>query len=960
MPFLLRLFFFCLLTLPGFGGDVSFLAIDKVRGLPSNTVYDLIQDRRGFIWLATDKGLFRYDGVNFRSYANRQQNGKSLSNPMLDARGRVWFQNFTGQFFYVEGDSLHLCGKLPPTGAYYPAAIVGGHTLMSVGRQGIRRFDVGTFRLAETRMNIGKLRPFAQVNGGYYYLHDARTNRLVGTNSAGQQVSVMATADSSTFFHAVVNKTLFLIPKTDVSQLTGRYLNGRPYTLKLGRKSLIQNATVLDDRYLVLFTTAGFYLIDVRRGQTYATPQLTDKNCTAMIHDREGNYWLTTANAGLLLIPSLSVEVLGAGTSFSRLHTTAAGTLYYGTTNGEVGQVDVGRRTFTVLHKPVVANAQVLSLYHDPIGQQTLFCTDKPYLLRRGYVTTLEAMSVKDIEPMGGRQVAMAATGTLARYDLDGPVPRIERIGNDNERVRAVAYAPATGSLYAATSTGLWLNQSGLPPRSIIHEGKPLTLTDITYDTDVPNPRLYAAGATEGLYGIDHDRVVLHLTKADGLTDNSLYRVRTYKGEVWWLTETAVQAYNPTTRQVRTYTKTDGLPDADLYDLAFLNDTVYVTTPVGIVRFPAQMPATNQNRPVVAITGLFRNREAVPLRKPARFGHDQNTIDIRYSVLSYRSQGAVQVYYRINEQAWLRADDAQRLISLPSLAPDDYVVQIRAVNEDGLASAKLVSVRFSIGRPFWQQWWFLALVGLSLAGLVYWLYRSRLNRQAREARLQAERNALAQELQQSRLTAIKSQMNPHFLFNALNTIQSYIYLNEKKQASTYLVKFSELTRLILDMSSGDTVALAEELKAIGLYLELEQMRFEDTLTYRLTVDDGLDPEQVRIPSMLIQPYIENAIKHGLMHKKTDRHLLVSFKKQPGFVEVEIDDDGVGRARAGEIAQHRATSAMRRHESFASAANQKRLELLNDGQHARIGLEIIDKTDAAGQASGTKVILRIPI
>ncbi|MBO0934391.1 sensor histidine kinase [Fibrella aquatilis] len=953
MPLLVLLL---LLNVPGLAQDVSYQAFGKAQGMPSNTVYDLLQDQRGFIWLATDKGLFRYDGVHFRPYNNSQQNDKALSNLMEDAGGRVWCQNFTGQFFYWQADSLHLCEQLKPTGMYCPAAIVGGTTLMSLGSNAIRRFNITHFRTTDTPQPTGHLRPSSQVNGGYYYVMDAQANRIVGVSATGAKVSIAATPDKQTFYHAVVNETLFLIPKNDATLITARPANGRTYTIRLARKSLIQHVKAIDDQYLCLFTSAGFYLIDVRQKPRLVAPRLVDKNCTSLIRDREGNFWLSTTNDGLLLIPSLSVDVVSAGKPFSRLQAQPdERTLVYGTSDGEVGMIATNSLTSRILYKGAT-NAEVLSLFYDKPRSQLLFCSDQFYRLNNGQVQKVDIMSVKDMKAIDGQSIALAATGTSGRYRLDAHDPVVQ-IGNYGERVRAVAVLPGSPTIYTATPTGLWRHVPGQPGTLV--NAQSLPLTDLTV-TQTPTPMLFAASPTQGLFAFQNDRQILHLTKDNGLADNSLYRVKAYKNQVWWLTEKAVQCYDLTTKQIRTYDKTDGLPDADLKDLAFARDTAYIATRAGLVRFPVQLPATNPHRPQVLLTGLFQDHAAVPMTSPHTFRYDQNTIDIRYSVLSFRSQGAVQVYYRINRQAWLRADQTQRLLSLPSLAPDDYTVQIKAINEDGLVSAVSVVVRFTIERPFWLQYWFLIPLGLfSLLG-TYLLYRNRLRRQQRETTLLTEKNRLEQELQQSRLTAIKSQMNPHFLFNALNTIQSYIYLNEKKQASSYLVKFSELTRLILDMSSDDTVALAQELKAIGLYLELEQMRFEDTLTYQLVVDTSLDPDQVHIPSMLIQPYVENAIKHGLMHKKTDRHLLVNFERGPGYLQVVIDDNGIGRIRSTEINQHRAGGGGRRHESFASAANQKRLALLNNGHNAQIGLEIIDKTDATGYSSGTQVVIRIPL
>jgi tetratricopeptide (TPR) repeat protein len=214
------------------------------------------------------------------------------------------------------------------------------------------------------------------------------------------------------------------------------------------------------------------------------------------------------------------------------------------------------------------------------------------------------------------------------------------------------------------------------------------------------------------------------------------------------------------------------------------------------------------------------------------------------------------------------------------------------------------------------------------------------------------------ELQQaeSELKAIKAQMNPHFIFNALNTIQSYIYLNDKQNASNYLGKFSRLTRMILDMSNHEVVSLTDELEALTLYLQLECMRFEEVLTFHIKVADGLDTEAIKLPAMLIQPYIENAIKHGLLHKKDNRTLYCTFTLSGQNLVVSIDDNGVGRQRSGELN----ATKMDNHKSFATQANAKRFSLLGKDGSEALGAAYTDKLDAQGQPAGTLVVLTIPV
>ncbi len=201
-------------------------------------------------------------------------------------------------------------------------------------------------------------------------------------------------------------------------------------------------------------------------------------------------------------------------------------------------------------------------------------------------------------------------------------------------------------------------------------------------------------------------------------------------------------------------------------------------------------------------------------------------------------------------------------------------------------------------------------------------------------------------------------MNPHFMFNALNSIQDFILLNDKVSANTYLGKFSDLMRMVLDMSNKPDISLSNELKALNLYLQLESIRFEDTLKYKITTSENLDPTEWQLPSMIIQPFVENAIKHGLLHKRQNRELSIMFNRKPdtNILQVCIEDNGVGRKEAERIKKNR----MKQHESFATGATDQRLKLLNMDDRKQIQINYTDLEDEAGNATGTKVEIEITL
>ncbi|WP_033960170.1 tetratricopeptide repeat-containing sensor histidine kinase [Psychroserpens jangbogonensis] len=254
----------------------------------------------------------------------------------------------------------------------------------------------------------------------------------------------------------------------------------------------------------------------------------------------------------------------------------------------------------------------------------------------------------------------------------------------------------------------------------------------------------------------------------------------------------------------------------------------------------------------------------------------------------------------------------------------------------------------------------ITIAGLLLLASVFYFSRLKAEKNAElvtiELRETQKRLAIEKQYKDSELKALKAQMNPHFIFNALNSIQDYIVLNQKNLASDYLGKFADLIRNYLHFSDTGFISIPDEVHNLNLYLELEKLRFEEQLEYTFEVTDAANSEMMKIPTMLIQPYIENALKHGLLHKKDNRKLSVSISKFSNkIVECVIEDNGIGREKSKEINQKRESQ----HKSFALKATTERLDLLNYGRDKKIGVEFIDLKEN-DIATGTKVMLKIPI
>ena len=259
------------------------------------------------------------------------------------------------------------------------------------------------------------------------------------------------------------------------------------------------------------------------------------------------------------------------------------------------------------------------------------------------------------------------------------------------------------------------------------------------------------------------------------------------------------------------------------------------------------------------------------------------------------------------------------------------------------------SHNFSINvNPFW----FLAILLALTAAIILLFIKLRERRLAREK----TRGELLDRIAASEMKALRSQLNAHFLYNSLNAIRLFVLQNDSDNAEKYLVKFARLMRFILDNSRQEWVSLASELNQLQLYIELEQLRFENSFDFSIQTDASLHKEDISIPSMIIQPYIENAILHGIAHKKEKGLILLSLKPVNNHLECMVEDNGVGRERAALLKQNNTSS----HNSIGLKMTEERLQLISEMTGEEASVTMIDKFTDSGTPEGTKVIVRLPL
>jgi hypothetical protein len=324
-----------------------------------------------------------------------------------------------------------------------------------------------------------------------------------------------------------------------------------------------------------------------------------------------------------------------------------------------------------------------------------------------------------------------------------------------------------------------------------------------------------------------------------------------------------------------------------------------------------------------------------------------NNVTMRLGATNHNSAPYTGIYLRVDNETEPVFHSDRDLIRFHALEPGDHHIEGSLLSEGPFY--RLLTI--SVAPPFWRSWWFIGLVATTILGIVFLIFRLRVNHVRHEAEMTAEFNSRIAQLE---LNSLRAQMHPHFIFNSLNSIKSFIAENEPRTATRYLNKFSQLIRSILNNSQHARIDLRSELHALKLYLELEQMRFEKSFDLSIDIDPTIDQDEVTIPPMILQPYAENAIWHGLMHKEGERRLIISISKEDDGLKAIIKDNGIGREAARALKSKSAT----KHRSLGMKITEEILQRTrSDGSS---GIQVSDLVDDTGHACGTEVAITIPI
>lgn len=939
---------------------VSIHLTDK-DGLPDIEFYSMKEDKEGFIWFASDKGLHRYDGKVFKQFSHPDKKGRSLFNLKIGPEGRVWCNNIAGQFFYVENNKLVLFNdyqkELKGQLADY---IFFNKKLLIRQRDNILSVNIKTKEIKSIYKNANTTSIGITMPNQYLFLN--RDNNIVLLDTLLKKSSFkLKTKENITFFShfTKANNKVFIAFRDNIlnrSLLVSVDIEHKSTTqIKLPKKiknSKISRITNINNQ-LYLATNKGVFITESHQGKLILiTHFLKDKMITDIIEDKNNIIWVATLKNGVFVIPNKNLKQFNTFKNVQIIEQKNDSICYLAKRNGELLELNIKTNK---LHKNLIIDeTPIRALDYNKSNNTLLYFSDYQNL-----VYSNNYSKKKEITKFGSiKSVAFVNDTTFLISSSSGT--KIVNPKNNytisNIRSHESIYSVINRKIFLADVEGLKVyDENYLKEPNITYKNKPIYGFNIV---ETNNGLIWVATYDNGILGIKNNKVIYHLNETNGLASNDINCITADNEGLWISTDKGLQYYNSNLNEVKVLTKQDGINSYKIKDLEILGDFLIYTNNLGVYGFNKTKIFKQKEPPSIYLTKISIQEKPVEIKNKYVLDHNKSNVDISFNTKEFQSVKHIIYEYKFaKDKDWTILREEVDFVKFINLAPGNYIFQLRAKNKFSKNYSKTIELNFEVLAPIYQRWWFI-LIGFLLIVLLTITYVN--TKTKRLKRLQAkelEKERISKALVFSQLENLRSQMNPHFIFNALNSIQDYIILNEKKLARQYLVKFSRLIRTYLEHSQETNITLEEEIKALKLYLELEKDRFNNELIFTIFIDDEINTKTIFVPSLFIQPYVENAIKHGLLHKKGSKILNLNFSLNSTNKKIicVVDDNGIGR-NASEIIKNRTKFP----KSFATKANQKRIDLINSTTTEKIEIEVIDKVADDNKPTGTKIILTIPI
>ena len=921
------------------------------EGLPTSNVYCAFEDDDGFVWFGTDVGVLRYDGYSFEHLSTDDGLGDNeIFEMFMDSQGRIWFLTLNGQLsFYQNGQFVNSKNNSLLKEASHPKVMMdayeNGDDVYFLFRDGnITRINM-VDKSFDKEMVDSAIFGHWKENDNYYYLSlDAVLNTQTNENY---------------FFREYINSAMYY---RNIS-FEGRKLfsiNNTIYEFK--DKDIVQIDQTDDeiihmnkiDENLWLGTRSGLVIKQKNESIHYFMNDVV----SYVLKDTQNNYWVTTLNDGIKFIPNFNV--LKHDVPDENLKITAVvnheDQIFVGTESGlytlnydsSFSAIQSNKISTDYIKKVRYYNGQVIAIGNTSVkiiegenvipydfGANDFYYDGSHYFFSSSVVFKFLPEEIYTF-PVLRKESGIRAEGlkvkTLFRKRTNVILPY-----KDN-------------ALLFGTSTGLNLFKDEQISDLNVANDLNTSILDLYYDANTD--LVFAVTNSLGISILKGNKMIHQVTKKQGLSSNSCYSIHPYDDGYLVGTNKGIDLVRITENgvEVESVNRKLHLKNEKINAIEVIDDLVLVATDKGLISFDLKASVPEASQPKLVVESTFINEEIVSNLNELR--SDQNNLRMNFTGISFIDFGNLTYQYRDNDGPWIELDN--RVLEIQNLTSGFHNIQIRARGITGNWS-NIKQLSLFIKTPFWRTVPFIIIVSLVLAIIVYFIVGKRIKSLEKAFSIERkmlnekqEKMALEKQMIHLEQKALRMQMNPHFVFNALNTIKGYYTGGEIKEANRYIGKFSKLLRMILETDQR-LISLEKEIEIIELYLELINLRYENVFKSQISVSPDLNKKDTAIPILLLQPMIENAIIHGLAPKNEQGELIIEFLKEHDKMICRVIDNGVGFTKSKE------SKLNGKRTSKALQITRERVEMENDSMDEN-NFIIRDREGM----EGTEVIIKLPI
>lgn len=868
----------------------------KKDGLISNNIYGCIQDRKGYLWFYSDKGISKYDGHTFYNYTTHE--GLPSSNIWLltiDSQDRIWVHTHDNQLVYLFND------------------------------------EVKVYHSFSSQVTIEMI--FEESNGellfksyqSYFYL---KNNKIIPHESSDQNCIDKDNLFGFTREFQIGNyKYCYTVNNEFLIIKNNKNCQVKKMRLEVGTNLY---TPVIKGDSVIISTSRGQLIF--RNGEIISQISIKTsgpKNRTFI--DKDNNIWVGTRGGGVFLYKNQKNKIERQFLVFPEQLTNAIlynNFLYCNLKNGQTAVYDIesnsikGNISTPNLHsiRPFFEDYSILYgdfshfvfQNHSPFKIYNFF-QYFPEWKTNGYVLPFKMIRITQDTVIGIDHFNKLMLFTFSNNKFTSKI-----IHQDSFRLHDLIYT-SNKYIYIASKNNLYqYNRYFQKVRTIpLKNHFDLLNVSVLFYNSITDQILLGT-FENGLFSLDQNNKWHQIIKTESLDINSI----SYCGKMLSIFTNKgiylVNARDTNLMITNVYAASCGIIPEDML-LGFSNDTfIYCVLKDKVIRILPEV-----SKPVkynISLSKIFCGNIELNLENLKSLSRYSNNLKLSVSLLDYTIAEDVLFAYRLNNHSdWI--DLPSNTIQLRDLNPGQYNIEILAKNKYSNAELAIKKIPLTINQLWYKTPWFLVLCNLLVASLVFYYYNYF---QTQKNKVNSIIQKLEYNLRDSQVKLLENQMNPHFIFNSLTSIKSFIQDSDIKNADYYLSHFSKLMRLYLDTSRKSQITIKEELDLIKHYLVLEKMRFDNRFSYEIRIEPQVLDNEIQIPTMLIQPIVENSIKHGLFHRPENGLIKIDIRSDSTYIVIMISDNGIGMNRSMQLKSLDLT----RHDSHASTIVREKINLIN--------------------------------